>query len=66
MSKIKSKALEGKKTGKSSKLQLYRESIPHLKKMAAEERKKKAPFEKKYGTFEERLKKYEEWRAKLK
>lgn len=43
-------------TGKSSSKQLYRESIPHLSKMAEKEGGDK-PYGKEHGTFEERFKK---------
>ena len=53
-------------TGHSSKRQLETESIPFLRKMANEEHKKNAPYIKKFGTFEERFKKYSKFMDKLK
>lgn len=47
---------------KVSKQQLYRESIPHLEKMAAKEHEEKKDFIAKHGTFKDRLDKFAKWK----
>lgn len=55
----KHKALEKKKVGDASV------ALKHHQALASKEKKDKAPFIKKFGSFEDRLKKYSAWQKKL-
>lgn len=45
--------------------QQHAESLPFLKNLADKEKDKNKDYIKRFGTFQDRLKKYEEWREQL-